>query len=165
MRPISAITMTRKRRGVFWLLIYVFAATTAVAVSNTLQVEREFKEMGIAPPGPAYWTVSFGNKCSSSDVFVAFRYRDTQGQWVTEGWWKIPYQSRVSMPQTKSSTIFFYAEDASGRNSVGTKNFYKVAAMRSAFKYYDDGGTQRDKIADFIEQNIRRIDTLWLACD
>jgi uncharacterized membrane protein len=164
MKPISAITMTRTGRGVLGLLICVFAATTAVAASNPLQVERELKETGIAPAGPAYWTISFGNKCSASDVFVAVCYRDTQGRWVTEGWWRIPYQSRVSMPQAKSSTIFFYVEDASGRNSVGTKNFYTVAATHSAFKYYDDGGTQGEKSAAFIEQNIRHIDTLWLTC-
>ena len=165
MRPISAVTIAVKRCGAFWLLIGVCVATTAMAASNTLQVESEFKEPGVAPSGPAYWTINFGNKCSADDVFVAVRYRDTQGQWVTEGWWNIPYKSRVSLAQAKSSTIFFYAEDQRGRNSVGTKHFYKVATTRARFKYYDDGGTQKDKVVDFLEQNIRRIDTLWFTCD
>jgi uncharacterized membrane protein len=148
------------------MLIGVFVATTAIAASNTLQVESAYKESGVAPSGPAYWTISFGNKCSSDDIFVAVRYRDTQGQWVTEGWWNIPYKSHVSLAKAKSSTIFFYAEDKSGRNSVGTKHFYKVTTTRSQFKYYDDGGgTQKDRIVDFLEQNIRRIDTLWFTCN
>jgi hypothetical protein len=164
MRPMSAITITVQGRKAFWMLLWVCVATTAIAAANTLQVESEFKEPGVAPSGPAYWTINFGNKCSSDDVFVAVRYRDTQGQWVTEGWWNIPYKSRVSLAKAKSSTIFLYAEDKRGRHSVGTKNFHKVTATRSQFKYYDDGGTQKDKTVDFLEQNIRRVDTLWFTC-
>jgi uncharacterized membrane protein len=165
MKSLAAIPLTIQGRGAVWLLIGAFVATTAVAAANTLQVESEFKEPGVAPSGPAYWTINFGNKCSVDDVFVAVRYRDTQGQWVTEGWWNIPYKSRVRLAQAKSSTIFFYAEDTRGRHSVGSKNLYKVTATRSRFKYSDDGGAQPEKAVDFLEQNIRRIDTLWFTCD
>jgi uncharacterized membrane protein len=163
----GAVTMPCNRRvnnGLVGLMGCLLIATSVAATSHTLEVERELKRTGIAPGGPAYWTIRFGNKCSTSDVFVAVRYQDTNGRWVTEGWWEVPYQQRLKLAKSKSSQIFFYAEDGNRRQTVGTTHAYRIASARTHFKYYEDQGKRDDRVVNFLEQSIRQVNALWLTC-
>jgi uncharacterized membrane protein len=154
----------RTRCGHLWLVGFFLIATSVSAVSNTLEIEPELKRTGIAPNGPAYWTISFGNKCSTSDVFVTVRYQGTNGRWLTEGWWKIPYQRKLKLAKSKSSKIFVYAEDGDRRQAVGTTHTYRIASSRTHFQYYNDQGRQDDKFVNFVEQSIRQVNVLWFTC-
>jgi serine/threonine protein kinase/uncharacterized membrane protein len=55
-------------------------------------------------------SASFHNNCAKADINVAATYMDLQGNWVTQGWWKVSSLAVVNPKlYSNSPVMYFYA--------------------------------------------------------
>lgn len=68
-----------------------------------------------------YEKIYFHNKCYS-DLGLVARYKDLDGDWVTDGPWRLDAGERGYLFDTRNTIIYFYAASDEGHRWMGNHN-------------------------------------------
>lgn len=107
-------------------ILNLMAALTALLITSTAQARRECSctwrignicmekscvDIPDAPttPAPSYYKLHLQNACNRP-IRTAIHYRETNGQWTTEGWWVVKPGESAYVADTKNRIYYTYAE-------------------------------------------------------
>ena len=62
------------------------------------------------------------NKCWA-DIWVAVRYYDNDGHWITKGWYKVEAYKKRAIVSSKNRYIFYTAYSTQGNYKWGSDNY------------------------------------------
>ncbi len=131
---------------IFGLLLTVTAGLSSESIIKSVPI-----------PGPSYRAAKFTNSCSNSTIYLTIRYQDKNKNWITRGWWSIPYQKTVTVSnRVAKDFVYYYARNS--QNVIWEGEYkYKVHKKKFIFNSVNGDGKKGERYEKFRKGYIRKV--------
>jgi uncharacterized membrane protein len=122
------------RWNIIWLL-GLGSLTAAYIVGNNQSLSAYVPDIFFASSTPSIMAIKFINNCSMT-ISTAINYQNTNGYWITEGWWNIESGKTVHVANTINPTFYYYAISEDGNQFWdGEDTYLKVRGSEDAYGF------------------------------